>query len=296
MLELDMIRWQKYFIIAYKTMQSQQININNRKQVIKSNEAVHIILQVQKGGILLCAIKVYNNEIAWTSFYEHSNNVADGRSIMAVMKDCKQLPIKSCIVGLDEDRFMILPTNMSELEVCKSAFDYVHHIENNEILEQQFLPWQDFFGAYLIKNCTKHIFSDWDTNILFANTAISLLVIYSAYLQADAQQIFISLSEQNLTMTIYTNAKLQLHNTYLMQSAVDVLYQIQKAIHVLKLKNANIVVNGLDAPSVLKEIQSHYPTAHLQALPNGFIYPSQIDAATSTFLLPILAIAKYANH
>jgi Protein of unknown function (DUF3822) len=291
-----MIRWQKYFIIAYKTMQSQQININNRKLALKANEAVHIILQVQKGGILLCAIKVYNNEIAWTTYYDHADGGADGRSIMAVMKDCKQLNIKSCIVGLDEDRYMILPNAMTDKDVVKAAFDYVHHIENNEILEQQFLPWQDFFGAYLIKNSTKHIFSDWDTNILFANTAISLLVIYTAYLKAEAQQIFINIAEQKMTITIYDNGKLQLHNTFAMQSVDDVLYQIQKMMDVLDLKNVSIQINGLNAHDYINALQKHYPTTSLQALPNGFIYTKDIDATKSTFLIPILAIAKYANH
>jgi hypothetical protein len=191
---------------------------------------------------------------------------------------------------------MILPTTMTDVAIVKSAFDYVHHIENNEILEQQFLPWQDFFGAYLIKNSTKHIFSDWDTNILFANTAISLLVIYSAYLKPDAQQLFISLSEQKMIMTVYDNGKLQLHNTYNMISMDDVLYQTQKIFTLLNLPKASIQINGLNAQDAVTNMQKHFVSAILQALPNGFIYPTNMNASQHTFLLPILAIAKYANH
>jgi Protein of unknown function (DUF3822) len=291
-----MISWQKYFIIAYKTMQNQQININNRKTVVKANEAVHIILQVQKSGIVLCALKVFNNEIAFTTYYEHTDGGADGRSIMAIIKDCKPLNIKSCIVGLDDERYMLLPKGMGSIEDLSMVFGVVHHIENNEILEKQFLPWQDMFGLYLIKNTTKHVFSDWDTNILFANAAVCLLVLYPAYLKPQITQIFISIIDAKFTLSVYEKTKLTICNSFEWQSVDDVLYQVQKAIDILELQNYEIQLNGYHAPKFLIDIQKHYKNTTMQTLPNGFIYPIDVDATNSSFLIPLLAIAKYANH
>lgn len=277
-------------------MQSHHFNINNAKQAIKANEALHINLQVQKNGILLCAISVNNNEVLWTTYYEHQDGGADGRSMMAIMKDCEAMHIKSCIVGLDEDRMMILPNDYKDIAATKSAFEYVHHIENNDILEQQFLPWQDFFGAYVMKNGTKHVFTNWQKNVLFANTAISLLNIYPSYLQQDAHQIFISLSENKFVMTVYKNTELQLHTVFEMKGLDDVLYQIQKMIDMFSLENVTVQINGFDAQEKTIGIAAYFSNTKLQALPKGFIYPALISKETQGLIFPILSIAKYANH
>lgn len=277
-------------------MQIHHFNINNAKHAIKANEALHINLQVQKNGILLCAISVSNHVVLWTTYYEHNDGGADGRSMMAIMKDCEVMNIKSCIVGLDEDRMMILPNAYKDMVATKSAFEYVYPIENNDILEQQFLPWQDFFGAYVMKNGTKHVFTNWQKNVLFANTAISLLNIYTSYLQQDAHQLFISLSENKFVMTVYKNTELQLHAVNEMKSLDDVLYQIQKMVDMFSLENVAIQINGMDALAKTTAIAVYYSNTILQALPNGFIYPAVISKETQGLIFPILSIAKYANH
>jgi hypothetical protein len=258
-------------------MHSQEILKNNRQHAIKAKEGVHIILQIQKAGILLCAIKAYNNEIAWTTFYDHADGGADGRSVMAIIKDCKQLNTKSCAIGIDENRFMLLPNSYKDDDITKAAFEYVHHIEHNEILENQYLPWQDYFGASLIKNGTKHIFSDWNANILFANTPISLLTIYQQYLQPTQHQLFVNCNQQDVVVTVFTEGALQLHQAYPIQSVDDVLYYVQNTITIYALNKPQIHLNGLYAADYLPEVNIYYPTAQLQTL-------------------PILSIAKYANH
>jgi hypothetical protein len=275
---------------------SQDILKNNRQQAIKANEGMHIILQIQKAGILLCAIKAYNNEIAWTTFYDHQDGGADGRSVMAIIKDCKPLNTKSCIVGIDENRFMLLPNSYKDDDVTKAAFEYVHHIEHNEILEHQYLAWQDYFGASLIKNGTKHVFSDWDATILFANTPISLLTIYQQYLIADAHQIFINCNENNIVLTLFKYGKLHLHQAYDMHSPDDVLYHIQNTMNKHSASQPQIYCNGLHSQAMINHIQQHFANAQMQTLPTGFIYPANIPANQLTFLIPILSIAKYANH
>jgi Protein of unknown function (DUF3822) len=274
----------------------QEISKNNRLAAIKAEEGMHIILQIQKEGILLCAIKAFNNEIAYTTFYEHINGGEDGSSVMNVIKDCEPIHTKSCIVGVDDTRFMILPNNYKEQSVAKAAFEYLHFIENNEILEFQYLAWQDYFGASIIKNSTKQIFSDWDATILFANTPISLLALYPQYLLPNTNQIFISCAKTNVIITLYKNGKLQLHQPYEMQSQDDVLYYLQLIMNRFSVQDSILYINGTEASNVLQVVNVYYANAQLQPMPNGFIYPAGINADQLLFLIPILSIAKYANH
>jgi Protein of unknown function (DUF3822) len=277
-------------------MQNFNIHKNNAKQLIKTFEAVHLAIQVQKKGLLLCVLKAANQEIAFTNWYDHADGGADGRSIMAMMKDCNRLNIKSTVVGLDEDRFMVLPNHYQNDAQIKAAFEYVHHIENNEILDIQKLNFQDFFGAYLIKNSTKHVFMDWQKNTIFANTAISLLGIYPQYLIANQDQIFIHFSENKMVMSVYKQSALQLHNSFDFFSVDDVFYQLQKQLQLHQLKNVQIQINGLLQQNLLEELQQYYASAAIQQLPNGFIYSSEIVHTKASFLIPILALAKYAHH
>jgi hypothetical protein len=276
-------------------MGSEQILLADWQLANKKKDLFILALLVKKEGVLACLIQKDNLAVPYLISLPHKDAGMGGSSIQALVSELKGIQISECIIGLEEERMLIVPNQFESFEEIKQLFEDSFNLEPNEIIELQNIPWNNFVGIHVVKNNTKQIFTNLYANNLIINNYVALLNLYQHTL-TNNNTVLLYYSSGKVAISYYANKLLQLHQVYEALNIDTVLYYLQKLITLKQILEPHIYIHGVDSSNLLAALQLHYASTKLLALPNGYMYSQNMDKDVAGVLTSLISIAKYAHH
>ncbi len=251
------------------------------------------VAQVSRNELVYAFIEPVGNTVKLIKSYNFKNKE---KPFDDFLDDLKKVRITRIIVGINDERFTLLPKELLNDELSHIALTYIHDIAQTDKVFKQALAWQDMYAVYAINNLLYQSISKLGYSIYFSNTYVCLLTTYANVLHKHNGNILCAHIEENfVTLTGYTNSKLMVHQTYSYSTIEDIHYIMERAIQKTGLGVVPILFNGSVPETMRTYFAAYYNLVNCE-LPAGINYPKALDNGQAAYCFTLFSIAKYAHN
>lgn len=141
-------------------------------------------------------------------------------------------------VGLESNKSTLVPAAFFEENQLNTYLKSIFHLEPSEAATQQKLSPIDSYSVFTIKKGTQKLLEDTMKDVTILHAPSSLLLAYQKFLPTTSSEFstFIRCNRNDVTISLYKDKQLQLHQSYDIDQIEDALYYY---LHALQVYNFN---------------------------------------------------------
>jgi hypothetical protein len=251
-------------------LQNTKTYINNTLKYIQNQQSVIWLITLNSNtytSALFCPI---NQKIIYLREYVSNTKITKDH-LLEAQKETHECNISKLIVGIDDERFVILPNSITEPYAQKIAIQQVHEVLENDLVFADIIAWQSMQNVYILKGATVDVMHSLLSNTHLTNINTCLLYFALNSNKLINNSVFVHFGFQSVCITAFKNKQLQLHNKYQSSNLNDTLYYVQKCISTLGLENLNIIISGIDTFENIIPLSEIYDNVSIAELPTGII-------------------------
>jgi hypothetical protein len=256
-----------------------KLYIDKLKEYTKSKGAVQL-LQILQSKQLLSALFCANTQsIVYLHKYTSTENITKDL-LLAEKTKLAKCNIEKCKIAVHEEKFLVVPNQITEPVALKNAMQHVHDFMPNELVYTDALAWQKMQVAFILKTETLEVLKSMHTNTQISNiyTAILYNALNAKYKTSDS--IFVYFGMESICVTIFKQNQLQLHIVYLFVHLHDALYYILKVQNEIDIPDAHIYISGDNAQKIYEALSTQIANVHLAEMPTGVLH-THLDENTT---------------
>ncbi len=249
-------------------MEETTTHIDNLKTLNKDQSSLIWILEVFAKTLNSALFDAHTQSIVWLQSFTSNSNIS-AQQLNNAKQAIANFKITKTIVGISEDRILVLPNDIIDADAQKNALALLHSVAPTDWIKTDTLPWQKMYVCYALKHETGNTLNDLHSNVQVCNISSAILYQALQHTNTDKNKLFIHYLPNAIIISAVKDSILQVHNHYALDGALDAVYHLAKCQNSVDMQQAAIYVSGHGASEQVPLLSEHFANCTLQDMPKG---------------------------
>lgn len=274
-----------------------EIRIDNPQFLKKQPSIYDCFMLLGKSYLSYALLDESHNLVLAVRHYDFKDQVIGKNDFDTIFGDKHLQKAKKFHLGIQSQKRTLVPTSLYDADNKNSYFKHQFEIEDNETIFEMPLSQQKVVSLFALKNDSVAFFKNRLNNISFHDAAASVLKTYPQHsLDSSNSNLFLSISQEATTITLYHQKKIYLHKSFPNLKEADILFVVLHSLSQFSIPAGEVdihlhgegtLVNDLD-----KVMQGRFASVTFLNRIHEISYPEELFAQPSYYFFNLFSLVS----